>query len=136
MNKYLKDIFKIPLLGKITPSPLRLTLTIYSLIVLYRVNNKNKTIEIDLLEIIIVSLFPAFFIGYIAAVSPEYLNILQPESTITGKKIELGFLNEIKNLSKDKKRLLFIFIPIYVLATYQLNKKLIHKLYNYFASKF
>ena len=136
MNQYLKDIFKIPLLGKITPSPLRLTLTIYSLIVLYRVNNKNKTIEIDLLEIIIVSLFPAFFIGYIAAVSPEYLNILQPEITITGKKIELGFLNEIKNLSKDKKRLLFIFIPIYVLATYQLNKKLIHKLYNYFASKF
>ena len=136
MNQYLKDIFKIPLLGKITPSPLRLTLTIYSLIVLYRVNNKNKTIEIDLLEIIIVTLFTAFFIGYIAAVSNEYLNILQPESTITGKKIELGFLNEIKNLSKDKKRLLFIFIPIYVLATYQLNKKLIHKLYNYFASKF
>ena len=63
MNQYLKDIFKIPLLGKITPSPLRLTLTIYSLIVLYRVNNKNKTIEIDLLEIIIVSLFPAFFFG-------------------------------------------------------------------------
>ena len=136
MNQYLKDIFKIPLLGKITPSPLRLTLTIYSLIVLYRVNNKNKTIEIDLLEIIIVSLFPAFFIGYIAAVSPEYLNILQPMNTVTGEKIELGFFNEIENLSKDKKRLLFIFIPIYVLATYQLNKKLIHKLYNYFASKF
>ena len=136
MNQYLKDIFKIPFVGKITPSPLRLTLTIYSLIVLYRVNNKNKTIEIDLLEIIIVSLFPAFFIGYIAAVSPEYLNILQPMNTVTGEKIELGFFNEIENLSKDKKRLLFIFIPIYVLATYQLNKKLIHKLYNYFASKF
>ena len=136
MNQYLKDIFKIPLLGKITPSPLRLTLTIYSLIVLYRVNNKNKTLEINLLEIIIVSLFPAFFLGYIAAVSPEYLNILQPMNTVTGEKIELGFFNEIENLSKDKKRLLFIFIPIYVLATYQLNKKLIHKLYNYFASKF
>ena len=136
MNQYLKDIFKIPLLGKITPSPLRLTLTIYSLVVLYRVNNKNDAIEIDLLEIIIVSLFPAFFLGYIATVSPEYLNIFQPESTITGKKIELGFFNEIKNLSKDKRRLLLIFIPIYVLATYQLNKKLIHKLYNYFASKF
>lgn len=136
MNQYLKDIFKIPFVGKITPSPLRLTLTIYSLIVLYRVNNKNKTLEINLLEIIIVSLFPAFFLGYIAAVSPEYLNILQPMNTVTGEKIELGFFNEIENLSKDKKRLLFIFIPIYVLATYQLNKKLIHKLYNYFASKF
>ena len=77
MNQYLKDIFKIPLLGKITPSPLRLTLIIYSLIVLYRVNNKNDAIEIDLLEIIIVSLFPAFFLGYIATVSPEYLNIFQ-----------------------------------------------------------
>ena len=83
-----------------------------------------------------VSLFPAFFLRYIATVSPEYLNIFQPESTITGKKIELGFFNEIENLSKDKRRLLLIFIPIYVLATYQLNKKLIHKLYNYFASKF
>ena len=136
MNQYLKDIFKIPFVGKITPSPLRLTLTIYSLIVLYRVNNKNKTLEINLLEIIIVSLFPAFFLGYIAAVSPEYLNILQPMNTVTGEKIELGFFNEIENLSKDKKRLLFIFIPIYVLATYQLNKQLIHKLYNYIASKF
>ena len=39
MNQYLKDIFKIPLLGKITPSPLRLTLTKSKLFVWHIVMN-------------------------------------------------------------------------------------------------
>ena len=132
MNKYLKDIFKLPLLDKISPSPLRLSLIIYSLIVLYRVNNH----QIQLFEMIGVSLFPAFFLGYTAAVSPEYLNILQPENTITGEKPELGFIKEIENLEKDKKRLLFIFAPLYLLLSYYLNKKIIHTLFHKFASKF
>jgi len=94
---------------------------IYSIIVLYRING-----HINIFETIGVAIFPAFFIGYTAVVSPEYLNILQPNNTITDNKPEIGFINEITNLSKDKTRALFIFIPIYFILSYHLNKKLFH----------
>ncbi len=128
MNKYLKEIFKVPLIEKISPSPLRLILIIYSLIVLYRVNNRRN----EIFEMVGVSFFPAFFIGYVATISPEYLNIFKPIDEIKEKSPELGLMTEIHNLEDHEIKTLFVFIPLYVLITYQLNKKLFHKL----ASKF
>ena len=89
---------------------LRFIVTIYALAVLYRINGN----EIHLLESIGVIIFPAFFLGYTASVSPEYINIFQPKDTITGKKPELGLINELKNLERDQVRTLLIFSPIYL----------------------
>jgi hypothetical protein len=128
MNQYLKDTFKVPSLEKISPSPLRFTLIIYSLLVLYRVNNHR----IEIFEMIVVLIFPAFFLGYVATISPEYLNILKPIDQIQDESPKLGLMTEIHNLEDHEIKTLFIFIPIYILFTYQLNKKLFHKI----ASKF
>ena len=110
---------------------LRLLVTIYALAILYRVNDD----KIYILESIGVLIFPAFFIGYISVVSPEYINIMQPKSTIKEKRPELGFINELKNLEKDKIRTLLIFLPIYIYLSYKLNKGLIDSIINYLINK-
>jgi hypothetical protein len=110
---------------------LRLILIIYALAVLYRING-NK---IQVFESIGVAIFPAFFLGYTATVSPEYINLFQPESTITGPKPDMGLIHELKNLKQNQKRTLMIFIPIYIIFTYKLNKNLINSVINYILKK-
>lgn len=110
---------------------LRFVVTIYALSVLYRINGN----EIHLLESIGVIIFPAFFLGYTASVSPEYINIFQPRDTIKGKKPELGLINELKNLKRDQVRTLLIFSPIYLYLSYKLNKSLIDSVVNYLINK-
>ena len=103
---------------------------VYSLIVLYRVNG-NK---IQIFESIGVAIFPAFFIAYIATVSPQYLNILEPIEDINDETPQLGFFEELRALRDHQVGTLLIFTPIYILITYKLNKKLIHKIFGAFIS--
>ena len=110
---------------------LRLVVTIYALSIFYRIYGKN----FHIIELIGVSIFPAFFIGYIASISPEYINIFQPIDTITGEKPELGLITEFKNLKKHQIRTLLIFSPIYIFLSYKLNKGLIDAIVNYIIKK-
>ena len=128
MHKYFDMISKFQPASKILPGAFRIILIIYALIVLYRVNG-NK---IQIFESIGVTIFPAFFMGYIATISPHYLNIFEPIDEIDDERPELGFFKELKTLKDHELGTLFIFIPIYSLITYQLNKKLIKKVYNVF----
>ena len=109
----------------------RLILIIYALTVLYRINGH----KIQVFESIGVAIFPAFFLGYTATVAPEYINIFQPESTITGPKPDMGLIRELKNLKQNQKRTLMIFIPIYIIFTYKLNENLIDSVINYIFKK-
>ena len=123
LMNFMKNFQSIP---NYLPSSFRVILVIYALIVLYRVNEN----EIEVFESIGVAIFPAFFIGYIATISPEYLNLMKPVSEIEDKRPELGLMAELKSLRENEIRTLFIFVPIYILITYQLNKKIIHNLFN------
>ena len=116
--------------SKVFPNTFRLSMIVYSLIVLYRVNG-NK---IHIFESIGVAIFPAFFIAYIATVSPQYLNLLEPLEDINDETPQLGFFEEHQALWDRGMRTLLIFTPIYLLITYKLNKKLIHKIFSYFVS--
>ena len=130
MEKKLEKIIgiaeKFNPVSKLLPSPFRLSLIIYALIVLYRVNG-NK---VQIFESIGVAIFPAFFIAYIATIGPHYLNLLEPIEDITDDAPELGFFEELRQLKNHQIGTLFIFIPIYLLITYKLNKKLLHKVMN------
>ena len=125
MNKVIEKIIKLaerfqpP--SKLLPSSFRLFIVIWSLIVLYRVNG-NK---IHIFQSIGVAIFPASFIAYIATVSPHYLNLFEPIQDISDEKPQLGFFEEIQTLKHHQVGVLLIFAPIYLLITYQLNKKLI-----------
>ena len=116
--------------SKLIPNSFRLSMIVYSLIVLYRVNG-NK---IQIFESIGVAIFPAFFIAYIATVSPQYLNLLEPIEDINDETPQLGFFEELRALRDNQVGTLFIFTPIYILITYKLNKKLIHKIFGAFIS--
>lgn len=76
-----------------------------------------------------VAIFPAFFIAYIATVSPQYLNLLEPLEDIGDETPQLGFFGELQALKDHQIGTLLIFTPIYLLITYKLNKKLIHKIF-------
>ena len=115
-------ISKFQPFSTVFPIILRLILVIYALVVLYRVNGN----QIQVFESIGVAIFPAFFIAYIATISPHYLNIFKPIDEIDDTP-ELGFLKELKTLKDNQLATFFIFIPIYSLITYQLNKQLIKK---------
>ena len=43
----------------------------------------------------------------------------------------MGLIHEIKNLKKNQIRTLMIFIPIYIIFTYKLNKNIIDYILNY-----
>ena len=116
--------------SKVFPNTFRLSMIVYSLIVLYRVNG-NK---IHIFESIGVAIFPAFFIAYIATVSPQYLNLLEPLEDISDETPQLGYFEEHQALWDGGMRTLLIFTPIYLFITYKLNKKLIHKIFSYFFS--
>ena len=129
MNKSIEKIMEFAVkfqpVSKLLPNSFRLSMIVYSLIVLYRVNG-NK---IQIFESIGVAIFPAFFIAYIATVSPQYLNILEPIEDINDETPQLGFFDELRALRDHQVGTLLIFTPIYILITYKLNKKLIHKIF-------
>ncbi len=116
--------------SKVFPNTFRFSMIVYSLIVLYRVNG-NK---IHIFESVGVVIFPAFFIAYIATVSPQYLNLLEPIEDINDETPRLGFFGEFQALKDHQIGTLLIFTPIYLFITYKLNKKLIHKIFSYFFS--
>ena len=134
MSKSLKKIMELAErfqpASKLLPNTFRLSMIVYSLIVLYRVND-NK---IQIFESIGVAIFPAFFIAYIATVSPQYLNLLEPIEDISDETPQLGFFGELRALKDHQIGSLLIFTPIYLLITYKLNKKLIHKIFSFFVS--
>ena len=93
--------------SKLLPNSFRLSMIVYSLIVLYRVNG-NK---IQVFESIGVAIFPAFFIAYIATVSPQYLNLLEPIEDINDETI-MNYFNfteeeRLKVKSFQKKKYMF-----------------------------
>ena len=134
MNKSIEKIMEIAEkfqpVSKLLPNSFRLSMIVYSLIVLYRVNG-NK---IHIFESVGVVIFPAFFIAYIATVSPQYLNLLEPIEDINDETPRLGFFGEFQALKDHQIGTLLIFTPIYLFITYKLNKKLIHKIFSYFFS--
>jgi len=130
MNKSLEKIMefaeKFQPVSKLLPNSFRLSMIIYALIVLYRVNDNT----IQVFESIGVAIFPAFFIAYVATVSPQYLNLLEPIEDINDDTPQLGFFEELRTLKDNQIGTLFIFTPIYLFITYKLNKELIHKIIN------
>jgi len=93
---------------------LRILVTVYA-IYLY---NRLYPSKMGIVNLILLCIFPAFFIAGTAAINLNYLNPFY-EGTIDDYDYE-NFMMDLQYLDNINIRLFFIFVPIYLLLTYLL----------------
>jgi hypothetical protein len=93
---------------------LRMLVTIYAIYLYNRLYPSKMSIG----NLILLCIFPAFFIAGTAAINLDYLNPFR-EGTVDDYDYE-NFMEDLQHLDNINLRFFFIFIPIYLLLTYLL----------------
>ncbi len=119
------SVVKFRPVSSLVPNVLRIILILFALALVYRVNDNH----VKLWDSIGVIIFPTFYIAYIAVIAPRYLNLFVSHHDGQRRPRD-GFFEEVRALSSHKTATLFIFLPLYALLTYQINKHIVHGLIN------
>ena len=99
---------------------LRLLITIYA-IYLY---NRLYPSQMNIINMILLCIFPVFFIAATAAIHIQYLNPMYDEP-VEDYDYE-NFMEDLQNLENINVKFFFIFIPIYLFLSYILYNRSIN----------
>lgn len=103
---------------------IKLLITIYAIYIHYNLY-PNKT---DIISILLIILFPAFFIAATAAINVNYLNPFYKQDI---SDYHYGdFLDDLRNLDNINVRFFTIFLPIYLSIQYVLYNDFIRENWN------